>query len=128
MTSGRALTNKQRFFRAHGLAADATLSLEEIARLSKMPKAALQEVYNRGVGAWKTNIASVRVRGSFEKNPDTRRFPRSARLGRQQWAHARVYSFVMRTPSDFYGADKYIAEKYGLLGSRGKKTNVAKDR
>lgn len=122
------LTNKQRFLRKHHLSPQTTLSLGEIARLSKMPKAALQEVYNRGVGAWKTNIASVRVKGSFAKNPDTRRFPRSARLGRQQWAHARVYSFVMRTPSDFYGADRYIAEKYGLLGSRNKHTAVAKDR
>lgn len=93
-----------------------------------MPKEALQEVYNRGVGAWKSNIASVRLRGSFAKNPDTNRYPRAARLGKQQWAIARVYSFVMRTPSDFYGADKYIAEKYGLVDSRGRQTKMQKDR
>jgi hypothetical protein len=28
---------------------------------------------------------------------------------------ARVYAFVMKTPKVFRGADKHIAEEYGLL-------------
>lgn len=108
-------TYKEKFLRKHGLPRDSHLTFDEIVKLSGMPKRALVEVYRRGVGAWKTNIASVRLRGSFAKNPDTRRFPRSARLGREQWGIARVYSFVMRSKSDFEGADRYIAEKYGLL-------------
>jgi len=126
-------TYRERFFRAHGIPAARTLSLGEIARTSGFPKKALEEVYRRGIGAWKTNPASVRVRGSFAKNPDLRRFPRSARLGKEQWAYARVYSFVMRSPSDFYGPDRYIAEKYGLLprskkASRSKATKIVYSR
>ena len=83
-----------------------------------MPHAALQEVFNKGVGAWKSNPASVRLKRDFSKNPNLARYPRSARLGKEQWATARVYSFVQRTPSDFYGADRVIAEKYNLLPKR----------
>ena len=108
-------TYKERFLRKHGLPQDSSLTFEEIVKLSGMPKRALVEVYRRGVGAWKTNIASVRLRGSFAKNPDVRHHPRSHRLGKEQWGMARVYSFVMRSKSDFEGADRYIAEKYGLL-------------
>jgi hypothetical protein len=108
-------TYKQRFLEKHGLPEDSSLTFDEVVKLSGMPKGALVEVYRRGVGAWKTNIASVRLRGSFAKNPDVRHHPRSHRLGKEQWGLARVYSFVMRSKSDFEGADRYIAEKYGLL-------------
>jgi len=111
----RNLTYKQRFLAAHGLADPSTLTFDEVVRLSGMPKKALVEVYRRGIGAWKTNIGSVRLKGSFKKDFDVQRHPRSHRLGKQQWALARVYSFVMRSKSDFEGADRYIAEKYGLL-------------
>ena len=68
----------------------------------------LQQVYNRGIGAWKTNITSVRVRGTFEKNPDLGRYPRAARLPKEQWAMARVYSFIDRGKT-FYTADEDLA-------------------
>jgi len=119
------VTNKQAFLRKHRLSPDASLSLGEISRLSGFPRPALQEVFDRGIGAWKTNIASVRLKRDFSKNPDVRRFPRGARLGKEQWAYARVYSFVQKTDSDFYGADRYIAEKYGLLPARLKNTKAA---
>jgi hypothetical protein len=103
--------NSNAFKRLHGLPVDGSLSLDEIARLAKMPRAALQEVYDRGIGAWKTNPESVRLQGSFKKDASA---PRSARLGKEQWAMARVYSFVMKRKTTFGGADKYIADKYGL--------------
>ena len=106
------MINSRAFKRLHNLPEDETLSLSQIARLSGMPRSALQEVYNRGVGAWKTNPESVRLKGSFSKDPSA---PRSARLGKEQWAFARVYSFVMKRPTTFKGADKDIAEKYNLL-------------
>ena len=103
--------NSHAFKRAHGIPVDQELSLSEIAQLSGMPRAALQEVYNRGIGAWKTNPQSVRLKGTFEKNVDA---PRSAKLGKEQWAMARVYSFVMRRRTTFGGVDKYIADRYHL--------------
>lgn len=75
---------------------------------------ALLAVYRRGIGAWKTNIASVRLKKDYSKNPDTSKYPRSARLGREQWAHARVNAFLEKRPTVFYGADDDIRKKYSL--------------
>lgn len=108
-------TNREKFLKIFNLPKDTSLSLEEIAELSQIPKEALQEVYNRGVGAWKTNIASVRLQKDFSKNPNTKKYPRTARLTKEQWSYGRIFAFVMGTKKVFYGADKDIAVKYGLL-------------
>jgi hypothetical protein len=92
------MINSVAFKKKHGLPKDEPLSLVEIAKLSKMPKKALQEVFNRGVGAYKTNPGSVRPQ---VKSPE-------------QWAFGRVYSFVMKSKTVYYGADNDIRLKYGL--------------
>ena len=74
------------------------LGLNEIAKLSGFPKKALQEVFNRGIGAYKTNPTSVRKSVSSP----------------EQWAFGRVYAFVMKTKSVFYGADQDIKKKFNL--------------
>jgi hypothetical protein len=108
-------TNRIKFLNIFGLPKDTSLSLEEIAELSQIPVEALQEVYNRGSGAWKSSLSSVRLQKDFSKNPDTSKYPRSARLSKEQWSFGRVFAFVMGTKKVFYGADKDIAEKYNLL-------------
>lgn len=105
-------TNREAFLRRHGLPADTSLSLQEIAKLSGMPFSALKMVYNKGLGAYATNPESVRLKGSFKKDPSA---PLSAKLSPQQWGMSRVYAFVMKTPKVFRGADKHIAEMYDLL-------------
>lgn len=70
-------------------------------------------MYNRGVGAWKSNPESVRLKSDFSKNPDMGRYPRSARLTKEQWAMARVYSFV-DFGKTYKTADADIAKKYGV--------------
>lgn len=107
-------THRQRFLEKHGIPEDFSLSLPQIARLSKIPLVALQEVYNRGVGAWKSNPESVRLRSDFSKNPDMAKYPRSARLSKEQWALARVYSFVDKGKT-FRTADADIARDYNLV-------------
>lgn len=92
------IINSNAFKKKHGLSIDADLSLSEIAKLSGFPRAALQEVYNRGIGAYKTNPESVR--------PQVK--------SKEQWAFARVYSFVMKRATTFGGSDKDIATKYKL--------------
>lgn len=92
------MINSVAFKKKHNIPVGDGLSLKEIAKLSKMPVKALQEVYNKGIGAYKTNPQSVRP------------MVKSA----EQWAYARVYAFVMKTKSVFYGADKSIKEKYGI--------------
>jgi hypothetical protein len=92
---------------------DTSLSLEDISRLSKIPVKALQEVYNRGTGAY-SNLGSVRLLKDFSKNPDTKKFPASQRLSKEQWSFARVYSFVNRGKT-FQTTDSDIAREYKLV-------------
>lgn len=106
------LTNREKFLKRHGLPPSTSLSLREVSKLSGMPMSALRMVYNKGLGAYHTNPESVRVQGTFKKDPST---PLSMKLSAPQWAMARVYAFVMKTPKVFRGADKHIAEMYGLL-------------
>ena len=90
--------NSREFKKQHGLNPTDPLSLTDIARLSGMPRAALQAIYDRGIGAYKTNPESVR--------PQVK--------SKEQWAFARVYSFVMKRASTFGGSDKDIATEYKL--------------
>jgi hypothetical protein len=90
--------NSEIFKRKHNVPVSDSLSLNKIAGLSGMPVAALKEVYERGMGAYHSNPGSVRPQ---VHSP-------------QQWANARVYSFVMKRPGTFRGADEYIAKKYNI--------------
>ncbi len=105
-------TNREAFLRKHNLPTDTTLSLHEVASYSGMPIAALRKVYQKGLGAYSTNPESVRLKGSFKKDPSA---PLSRKLSPQQWAYARVMAFVMKTKKVFYGADRHIAEEYRLV-------------
>ena len=66
-------------------------SLILLASRSRVPLNILREVYNRGIGAYKTQPTSVRMKGTFEKGGSA---PMSQRLSKEQWAYARVYSFL----------------------------------
>jgi hypothetical protein len=90
--------NSDIFKRKHNIPLDQSLSLKEISKLSGMPIGALQEVYDRGLGAYHSNPQSVRPQ---VKSP-------------QQWAFARVYSFVMKRLPTFGKVDAYIAKKYKI--------------
>jgi hypothetical protein len=88
-------THRVAVLKRFGLPKDASPSLEELSSLSDVPRSILQEVYNRGIGAYKTQPTSVRLKGSFVKNVDA---PMSAKLSKEQWAMARVYSFLNGNP------------------------------
>jgi hypothetical protein len=70
-----------------------------------------QAVQQSGRGAWASNPSSVRLKKDFSKNPDLKKYPRSARLGPEQWGLARIYSFLDQGKT-FYTADQDIARKY----------------
>jgi hypothetical protein len=106
-------TYREKFYEKYNIPLDKSLSLEEIAEVADVPLAALKEVYRKGEGAWYSSLGSVRLKGSFAKNPNTKAFPRSARLPMSQWSFARVYSFLMKGPT-YYGPDNYIAKKYKI--------------
>lgn len=76
-------THKAQFNKRHGHDKDKSHSLADIAKISKIKLSVLKEVFNRGVGAYKTNPSSVRPQ---VKSPE-------------QWAYARVYSFINKIES-----------------------------
>ena len=104
------ITHRLNVLKKFGLSPTTSLSLSELSALSKIPKAGLQSVYNRGIGAYKSNPESVRVKGTFKKDPTV---PLSMKLSKEQWAMARVYSFIDRGTT-FHTTDSDIASKYGL--------------
>lgn len=98
------VTNKQKFNKRYGFAKDAPHSKTEIARLTGISKRILDDVYDRGVGAHKSNPGSVRnikgVKGGGGK-----------KMSAEQWAMARIYSFVMGGKTRTT-ADKDLWEKH----------------
>jgi DNA adenine methylase len=88
------MTHRENILKKYNLD-DKGYSLEELAEITSKPLDTLQEVYNRGIGAYKTNPKSVRMKGSYKKNVNA---PMSKKLSKEQWAMARVYSFLDGNP------------------------------
>jgi len=74
---------------------DQGYSLSALSRYSGVSHNILQQVYNRGIGAYKTNPLSVRMKGTFKKFVNA---AMSQKLSKEQWAMARVYSFLDGNP------------------------------
>lgn len=72
------MTNKEEYNKRHKFKKDEPHSKKEISKISKIKIGILDKVYDRGIGAYKTNPSSVRPQVS----------------SKEQWAMARVYSFV----------------------------------
>ena len=108
-------TWKEKYNKKYGYEKDESHSLADISKKTGVSKKGLQQIYNKGVGAWKTNLPSVRLKGSFKKNKNTKKFPRSKRLGKSQWAMARVYSAVMGGKASKVDAKELKMEKGGFL-------------
>jgi len=84
-----ALTYKQKFNKKYGFPKDKSHSLSSIAKTTGYKKSGLQTIYNKGIGAYKTNPGSVRPQ------------VKSA----EQWAMARVYAAI-NPSSKAYRIDK----------------------
>lgn len=91
-------TNKQKFNKKYKQKKDQPNSKKDISKLTGIPMKILDEVYDRGVGAFKTNRAAVR--------PSVK--------SAEQWAFGRVYSFVMKQQT-WKTADKDLADKVRKL-------------
>lgn len=85
------MTQKTEYNKRHGFKPDTPHSKQDISKISKIPKKVLDEVYDRGIGAYKTNPTSVRMKGTYKKDVKA---PLSRKLPKEQWAHSRVLSFV----------------------------------
>jgi hypothetical protein len=74
---------------------EGTQSLSDLSKASGKSLSILQKVYNRGIGAHRTSPLSVRMKGTFKKGVKA---PMSAKLSKEQWAMARVYSYLDGNP------------------------------
>lgn len=99
------LTYKEKYNKKYKFPKGTSHSLQDISKTTGIKKSILQQVYNRGTGAWKTNRASVRnvkgVKGGSGK-----------KMSKEQWSFARVFSFVMKGSGTWGKADKDLAEKH----------------
>lgn len=88
-------TFREKYNSKHGFTKRDSHSLDDISRTTGIKKSILQQVYNRGTGAYRTSSASVRSK-SGEKRAGG--FPASQRMSVEAWSFGRVYGFVMRNP------------------------------
>jgi alkyl sulfatase BDS1-like metallo-beta-lactamase superfamily hydrolase len=72
-------TYRDKFNKKYGLPKGTSNSLRDISTLTGYKQSGLKTIFNKGVGAYKTNPQSVRP---TVKSPE-------------QWAYGRVYSAVM---------------------------------
>jgi DNA adenine methylase len=91
---GGGVIHRKRVLKKLGLP-DTGYSLPELSKASGVSLDILQQVYNRGIGAYKTQPSSVRMKGTFKKGVNA---PMSQKLSKEQWALARVYSFLDKNP------------------------------
>ena len=88
-------TFKSKYNNKYGFPKNESHSVEDISKTSGIKKSILQEVYDRGIGAWKSNPTSVRSKSGDKKDSG---FPLSQRMTKERWAYGRVYGFVMKNP------------------------------
>jgi len=89
------MTHRENFLRKHGLDAGNSYSLSQLSKISGKSHSVLQQVYNRGIGAYKSDPLSVRMKGSYKKGVAA---PMSMKLSKEAWAMSRVYSWLDGNP------------------------------
>jgi predicted DNA-binding antitoxin AbrB/MazE fold protein len=87
---------------------DPSKSLKDKSEKSRIPVGILRSVYNRGMAAWK---------GGHRKG-----------MAQQQWAHARVNSFIGKGSGTWGKADKDLADKARAAMKSKKNESVNEDR
>jgi len=87
-------TYKNKFNKKYGLPKDKSHSLSSISKLTGYKRSGLQTIYNKGVGAYRTN------RGAVRKNVTSP----------EQWGQARVFAAVNKS-SKAYKIDKIHLKK-----------------
>ena len=100
MKKGGEITYKQKYNKRFDYDEDETHDLKEIAKDTGVSKKGLQQIYNKGVGAYKTNPESVR--------PSVK--------SKEQWAMGRVYSAVMGGKAAKIDAKELKMVKGGVMG------------
>ena len=96
---GKIDTYKDKYNRKYGFKKGQSHSLQEIAKTTGIGMKGIQQIYNKGIGAYKTNPSSVR--------PNVK--------SKEQWAYARVYSAVMGGKASKIDKNELKMEKGGKI-------------
>lgn len=99
---GGAITYKEKYNKEYGFEPKQSHSLEDISKTTGISVIGLQAIYNKGIGAYKTNPKSVR--------PSVK--------SKEQWAMARVYSAVMGGRAAKIDANELKMQTGGLMSSQ----------
>lgn len=109
-------TNKEKYNAKYGFPKDQSNSKTKISKTTGIPKRILDKVYDRGVGARKTNPQSVRSATTGKKIGGK---SLRGKMSAEQWAMARVYSFVMKQEGTWGRSDKDLADEVKKLKIKG---------
>lgn len=101
MAKGGVITYKHKYNKKYGYEKNQSHDLEQISKDTGVSLEGLQEIYNKGIGAYKTNPESVR--------PNVK--------SKEQWAMARVYSAVMGGKASKIDANELKMNKGGDLNA-----------
>ncbi len=97
-------TYKQKFNKKYNQPKDKSNSLKDISDKTGLKLSGLKKVFDKGVGAYKTNPQSVRPN---VKSPE-------------QWAYSRVYSAVMGGGARKYDKDLLVKKSKSKSKSKSK--------
>jgi hypothetical protein len=89
------LTNKQKFNKKYGFKLDEPHSKEELVKISGVPKRILDAIFDRAVGARKTNPESVRSATTGKKVGGK---SLRGKMSAEQWGFSRIYGFLVGNP------------------------------
>ena len=99
MKKGGIITWKDKYNKKYGYDDNSSHDLHEISKDTGVSIEGLQQIYNKGIGAFKTNPESVR--------PNVK--------SKEQWAMARVYSAVMGGKASEIDSNELKKEKGGSI-------------
>lgn len=99
MKGGKIITWKDKYNKKYGYDKGTSHSLKEIAKTTGIGIKGIQQIYNKGIGAYKTNPSSVR--------PSVK--------SAEQWAYGRVYSSVMGGNASKIDKNELKMEKGGKI-------------
>lgn len=85
-------TFREKYNKKYNRPKDASNSLDMIAMKTGISKSILQEVYNRGTGAYISQPSSVRNVKGVKGGKGTK-------MSKEQWSFGRLYAFVMKSPT-----------------------------
>jgi len=111
-----SLTNKQKYNAKYGFPKDTPHSKRDISKKTGIPLRILDDVFDRAVGARKTNPQSVRSATTGKKVGGS---SLKGKMSAEQWGQSRVYSFVMKQEGTWKGADADLAREVKKMKIKG---------